>query len=892
MKRVINFTAIVALIVAMVACDEVPLGGLTPPPSGKVLQIEAMPAGDFTKATDTAFEVGDAFNLYGFKGDANNGVSTWLPWLLNGKFTKTESGFTPEQTYYWYEGEEKGILIGLYPYNATHTTEALATEGVNFCVKSDQSNHAGYTASDLMTAFKPEVTPTEESVVLEFDHLLSKLIIDINNQTSNAIKEVYLDGVNGNINYSFTAGVTLQDGKGTIKAGKLATATEGYTDTYVLIIPPQTVAPSIVVTTTNNKQYTYNTADNIEFRMGKVRHLMATITEESISTEIDAVVNDWSADENVEFSQQGDGNQGGNNQEPTTPTPTHTLAEVLALGTGATIESAIVEGVVISNLELNNLTSKKGLYIQDPTAGMQFYLDNNHNLAFGDHVQINLSGAAISEYNGAVQVSGVTLDKITKISSGNIVEPRLISIEDLLSNKYESQYVAIRDVQVVDADLGKTWVMDGSHTSITMEDAQGNNFVVFSSKYATYGAEVVAQGSGWISGIAGCNKGNIQIIFAQESDFAGLTNNRLGDNQFEVEGMSINPKWNVAYVPEYYDVDSDTTYYDLIQVASTDEENGFFVEFFDETYFNESIKPNIAEYVNLRAASLVEQLNKYNAENGADFNMLNFKNYHFGLYDMMNILNPGRVVVAMWGMTIEGEVTGLYYISDVIEIKDPATPEYLSWLGTFVISEQGESTTTSTITISRNVVNESYLVSGWNGIANYIVAGFDPNGGWEGGGSLEFYAQTVLSDFYVGETHIVDLYFGGLVAVGDALAPLITAGDKLAQADWLVDTNSTFINHYTYTLNGEEAPVTQIGFLASLDDGGMTYITSEIHSITTSLLMKRVENTEPAAVARKHNLFDEGSNGIARSLDEVRKEHQPQWNNYVVGGRKFNAINF
>ncbi|MBQ5855062.1 MAG: hypothetical protein IIW50_04595, partial [Alistipes sp.] len=69
--------------------------------------------------------------------------------------------------------------------------------------------------------------------------------------------------------------------------------------------------------------------------------------------------------------------------------------------------------------------------------------------------------------------------------------------------------------------------MGGAHTSINMEDAAGNKFIVFSSKYATYGTQTVAQGSGTIKGISAINNGTIQIIFAQASDFAGLTGTRF-----------------------------------------------------------------------------------------------------------------------------------------------------------------------------------------------------------------------------------------------------------------------------------------------------------------------------------------------------------------------------
>ena len=221
------------------------------------------------------------------------------------------------------------------------------------------------------------------------------------------------------------------------------------------------------------------------------------------------------------------GATGGGNEGGETPTPPAgdgsvvTIAEFLANGGSA------IEGVVISNMDLNNLTSKKGMYIQDETAGLQFYLAANHTFAFGDKVRVDVSGVSVGEYNGAVQVSGLALDKITKISSGNTVTPKTVTMADFLANKYEGQYVAIEGVQVADADLSKTFVMGGAHTSIKVEDASGNSFVIFSSKYATYGTQTVPQGSGTIKGISSINNGNMQIIFAQNSDFAGLTGTRF-----------------------------------------------------------------------------------------------------------------------------------------------------------------------------------------------------------------------------------------------------------------------------------------------------------------------------------------------------------------------------
>ena len=229
--------------------------------------------------------------------------------------------------------------------------------------------------------------------------------------------------------------------------------------------------------------------------------------------------------------------EGGNTTpEPTpdpepTPEPTDLVAisSILAMGQGATL-SGTIEAVVVSNYELNNLTSKKGMYVQDETGALQFYLAANHTFAFGTKLHIDLNGATLGAYNGAVQVSGLALDKITVVSTGNTVEPKTVTMADYLANKYEGQYIALEGVQVAESDLANTWVMGGAHTSINMEDAAGNKFIVFSSKYATYGAETVAQGSGVIKGISSVNNGTMQIIFAQASDYAGLTGERLDGN--------------------------------------------------------------------------------------------------------------------------------------------------------------------------------------------------------------------------------------------------------------------------------------------------------------------------------------------------------------------------
>ena len=230
-------------------------------------------------------------------------------------------------------------------------------------------------------------------------------------------------------------------------------------------------------------------------------------------------------DSTDEGSNDDSADEGGNDD---VPADTKTISEILSLGKGATIDGTI-EAIVVSNRDLNNLTSKKGMYVQDATGALQFYLAADHEYAFGTKLRIDLTGSKLGEYNGAVQISNFALDKISVVSTNNSVTPKQVSITDFLANKYEGVYVSIDGVQVADSDLSKSWVVNNSHTSIKIEDEYGNTFVVFSSKYATFGAESVAQGSGTIKGIASINNGNIQIIFAQKSDYAGLTGKRFGE---------------------------------------------------------------------------------------------------------------------------------------------------------------------------------------------------------------------------------------------------------------------------------------------------------------------------------------------------------------------------
>lgn len=327
MKKLLSKLALFAAVLfAAASCGEVPPGVDGPiDNSGPLFKITATTS-DYSRATDTAFEVGDAISVFASKGsvvlpegataqEMMDALANLSVWIDNGKFTKGESGFSGDKEYKWYEGEEKSQIFAFYPYNEKWATTDVLLHGVNFCVQTDQTTHKGYTASDLMFASLTDVAPTEESVQLTFGHLLSKIVVDVKNERTDKVVAAYVDGVQGNYLFEFPQYSATGD-RGTIRAGELATPTEGYTNSFVLIVPPQKVAPKLAFVTDAGEQLTFeNTEAEVEFGAGKVRHLTVTITSKSISAEFDAIVNDWSADPDVEFKDQpGQGGSGDDDQ--------------------------------------------------------------------------------------------------------------------------------------------------------------------------------------------------------------------------------------------------------------------------------------------------------------------------------------------------------------------------------------------------------------------------------------------------------------------------------------------------------------------------------------------------------------------------------------------------
>lgn len=245
--------------------------------------------------------------------------------------------------------------------------------------------------------------------------------------------------------------------------------------------------------------------------------------------------------QDIKFTIGFDGKTLTVNQKGTGSASYTSIKDVREKGSGATLgENTVVCGVVISSKELNNFTSGKILVLQDETAGIELFLSAKHSFARGDKVVADLSGASLSEYQGLLQINGIDLGKVTKISSGNAVEAKKVNIDDFMANKYESQYVAISDVQVSESDLSKKWYYGTqSGANITLVTKDGKNIIVRSGQYSSFKGQTVPQGSGEIKGIAAIFGSDMQLIFSDASDWSGLTGARFTVDAGPAKDMTV-----------------------------------------------------------------------------------------------------------------------------------------------------------------------------------------------------------------------------------------------------------------------------------------------------------------------------------------------------------------
>lgn len=172
MKR---YIAIATLLLLAVGCDKEDTPTQYDP---NAIRVEAQ-LGQ-TRATLTQFEAGDQMSLYAVEYDGEEAQPLQIGgnFLNNERMTYDGGLWSADRTLYW--SEAPCDFYGFYPYQEINTmTGSLFNLPTDQNRPETQTMISGYEEADLMWAKAEKVSRTDGVVKLQFNHLLSRLIVKV-----------------------------------------------------------------------------------------------------------------------------------------------------------------------------------------------------------------------------------------------------------------------------------------------------------------------------------------------------------------------------------------------------------------------------------------------------------------------------------------------------------------------------------------------------------------------------------------------------------------------------------------------------------------------------------------------------------------------------------------
>ncbi len=237
----------------------------------------------------------------------------------------------------------------------------------------------------------------------------------------------------------------------------------------------------------------------------------------------------------------------------------------------------------------------------------------------------------------------------------------------------------------------------------------------------------------------GVQYGDITIV-----EFKTLKQTTVQEEEYN--GMRRNDAWTVMYVGK--DRLNDVEYDHVVRVISTDNNPYAITLVYADAYDPYQLK----DLADAMLVDLKNYLVEYNEQNATSFTFADML-YTGNGADPFD-LDPGVYRALAVGFTSEGEVSGLFSVSDEFEVEEQLpTPNYLAWLGNWTI--EGQNGAVSTVNIAKKHANRSFVMTGWEGF-NDLEVEVEYNAELD---AMFFYSQLVAEDYDLGEEYgKVDIY--------------------------------------------------------------------------------------------------------------------------------------
>ena len=277
MKRYLTL-ALAAL--AFAACQQTVEPEMVP---GKV-QVEPV----ITKATEVNFETGDQIGLTMTKV---NGAEAYAS---NACLTFDGNVFAGELMWYA-DAYSQADVYAYYPYDAVNPT--------TYALFEDQTE--GIAQADFMAASKKGVLPTPNAITMVFKHMMTKLVINVDNVSGASITSVEVVG-GKQITGIDLAGMTLTEAEGAsntqVPQVKAYEAQAG--KQWQAIIIPGQVRLEISISLSNGKKITQPLAE-MTLKSGGQYTVNARLVEDNMIVSASGEIENWTDEGEIEFDGEG-----------------------------------------------------------------------------------------------------------------------------------------------------------------------------------------------------------------------------------------------------------------------------------------------------------------------------------------------------------------------------------------------------------------------------------------------------------------------------------------------------------------------------------------------------------------------------------------------------------
>lgn len=182
----------------------------------------------------------------------------------------------------WYDDITRSSdLTAYYPYDPTGTP-------TRFTVPTDQSG-SGFEVADLLAATRSDVRPNTSPVEMLFDHLLSKVVVRVENRSDGAVTGIRLSGSYPTATVEIENKHIAVDMTGTPVSLIPHEADERTSEAIVI---PQRVGFELEIATADGKSRRYE-LEPTELEGGRIYTIEVTVTNIDIACSLNGDIRDW-----------------------------------------------------------------------------------------------------------------------------------------------------------------------------------------------------------------------------------------------------------------------------------------------------------------------------------------------------------------------------------------------------------------------------------------------------------------------------------------------------------------------------------------------------------------------------------------------------------------------